>query len=253
MNIKFLFFLIFLFLLPLFLACSEKADSVLEPKDCPETRTVTEIVHVPIVPEKPFGFRPDFTIVVGVHDTGQDAYESLQEGNFRVSNWSAEALTNPHFPMSQERRVVNAVVVSLLELGFTEDDFVSMDMIISKGKELGLLLMTPEMAVAAREQFIAQPDYSTGDRLGEFFVAMEGINLFNDGVRKIFSIVRDDEYPHQDTEFGFWLISNNIENAGQPRLFNSEKENDFGGRFVWVLPDEINLDVLDFFEEQKEE
>lgn len=251
MNTKFCFILIFL--LPIFIACSEKADSVLEPKDCPETRTLTEIVHVPVIPEKPFGFRPDFTIVVGVHDTAQDLYESLQEGNFRISNWSVEALTNPHFPMSQERRVINIAVVSLLELGFTEDDFVSMDVIIGKGKELGLLPMTPEMAAAAREQFISQPDWSTGDRLGEFFVAMEGINLFNDGVRKIFSIVRDDKYPHQDTGLGFWLISNNIENAGQPRLFNSERENDFGGRFAWILPDEINLDVLELSEEQKEE
>lgn len=232
-----------------FLSCGVGLD---DPVDSEVPDTKPEIVRVPIVLEAPdpYGFRPDFSIVTGIHQTGEEAYRSLTANKFRVSVWSSQALLNPDFPMSGEREVYHAVVLSLLEMGFSENERVSLKEVLEKIREIGLLPLTPEQVVSLREQFVAQPDYTTGDRLGEFFVAMEPMDFFEDGELKIFSIHRDDEFPHPGTDVGLWLISNNIEDGGVPRLFDplDLEDDDLGGRFVCIVPSDLNLDILDLGE-----
>ena len=250
MNIQIKITVCLLFLIScVFLSCEADLDDPMS-SECPGP--MTEIVQVPIVLEapEPDGFRPDFSIVTGIHQTGEEAYHSLTANKFRVSVWSSQALLNPDFPMSGEREVYYAVVLSLLEMGFSENELISFRDVFEKIREIGLLPLTPEQATSLREQFVAQPDYTTGDRLGEFFVAMEPMDLFEDGELKIFSIHRDDEFPHPSTDVGLWLISNDIEDGDAPRLFDplDLEEDDLGGRFVCIVPSELNLDILELGE-----
>ena len=226
-----------------FLSCVEESDGP----------TVRErVIYVDVSSEKRGEgfFRPDFSITTGVHRTGEEAYRSLTANKFRVSVWSSQALLNLDFPMSGEREVYYAVVLSLLEMGFSENQWVSLRHVLERIRVMGLLPLTPEQAVSLREQFVAQPDYTTGDRLGEFFVAMEPMDLFADGELKIFSIHRDDEFPHPDTNVGLWLVSNNIEDGDVPRLFDplDPEGNDLDGRFVCIVPPDLNLDILELEE-----
>ena len=233
-----------LFIPLFFLACGEE-----ESTDPVSSVSGTSIIGVPGVSEDlgQDGFRPDFSIVIGIHRTGEEAHRSLELNRFRISRWSSEALLNPDFPMLGEREVFHVVVISLLEMGFSENELVSLDDVLERVEEMGLLLLTPEQAVSVREQFIAQPDYTTGERLGEFFVAMKPMNLFVDGMLKIFSIHRDDEFPHPDINVGLWLVCNDVEDVDGLRLFNpSDPEgDDLGGRFVCIVPPELNLDILE--------
>lgn len=254
MNIQAKVTVCLLFLIScVFLSCGDLSENPMS-SECPDS--VTKIVQVPIVLEAPDpdGFRPDFSIVTGIHRTGEEVYRSLTANKFRVSVWSSQALLSPDFLMSGERAVYYAVVLSLLEMGFSENELVSLRDVLEKIREIGLLPLTPEQAVSLREQFVAQPDYTTGDRLGEFFVAMEPMDLFADGNLKIFSIHRDDEFPHPGTDVGLWLISNDIEDGGVPRLFNplDLEDDDLGGRFVCIVPPELNLDILELGERNQE-
>ena len=234
------------------LSCGEEEDATLRPVE--KTRIVYVSRPVIIREQKQSGFRPDFSIVIGIHRTGADAHKSLEMSKFRISRWSSEALLNLDFPMSGKREVFHAVTISLLEMGFLEDELVSLETVLKKIREIGLLPLTPEQAISLREQFITQPDYSTGKRLGEFFVAMEPMDLFADGAQKIFSIHRDDLFPHPDINVGLWLIANNIENENGPRLFNplDPEGVDLGGRFVCSVPPELNLDILELEAEAQE-
>ena len=239
-----------------FFSCSEEGSDnnpISEP-----VRTDTPITKVSTItteeePEQN-GFRPDFSIVTGVHKTGEEAHQSLDVSKFRISKWSSEALLNPDFPMSGKRETFHVVILSLLEMGFLENELVSLETVLEKVEKMDLVPLTPEQAIATREQFIAQPDYTTGERLGEFFIAMEPMNLFADGLRKIFSIHRDDEFPHPDTNVGLWLISNNIEDVNGPRLFDplDPEGVDLGGRFACIVPPELNLDSIDLEENNQE-
>ena len=222
---------------------SEQEPEVIHEKEIvyvPETRYITETKL------EPRGFWPDFSIVTGIYQTGKEAHQSLEVNKFRISKWSSEALLNPDFPMSRQPEVFHVVVISLREIGFLKNDLVSLREVLEKINQIGLLPLTPEQAVSTREQFIAQPDYTTRERLGEFFVAMEPMNLFADGELKIFSIHRDDEFPHPDTNVGLWLISNNINDGDRPRFFNpQDQKNDLGGRFACIVPPELNLGILE--------
>ena len=159
-----------------------------------------------------------------------------------MSKWSTQALAHQNFPVEEEERQVDVIVMSLLEMGFLQDELVSLDTIIKRAKKLGYEVCTPELAAQLRLQYIDQPDWSTGDRLGQFFVATEAIDLYADGVPKIFSIIRDDKFPHKETGIGLWLISNNVVDAADPghraRLFNPADQNDvdLGGRFAFIIP-----------------
>lgn len=187
-----------------------------------------------------FAFVADFNVTLGTYPTGADLLDNLIAEKFRVSEWSAQALNNPDFPVAEDRTTVNVVVISLLEMGFGEDDLVSLKTILDRGKEFGLEPCSPEVGPQLRLQFIAQPDYSMGGRFGEFFFAMEPLTLFDDGSEKIFNIVRDDEYPHEETDIGLWLLSNNVADTdtGQDRLFDplDPEGYDLGGRFAFILP-----------------
>ena len=184
----------------------------------------------------------DFTVTLGTHEDGEALLDSLTKDHFRVSKWSMQALTHPDFPVEEEERQVDVIVMSLLEMGFLQDELVSLDTIIKRAKKLGFEVCTPELGAQLRLQYTDQPDWSTGDRLGQFFVASEAIDLYDDGVPKIFSIIRDDEFPHKETGIGLWLISNNVVDAADPdhraRLFNPADQNDvdLGGRFAFIIP-----------------
>jgi len=184
----------------------------------------------------------DFTVTLGTHEDGEALLDALTKNHFRVSKWSIQALTHRDFPVEAEERQVDVIVVSLLEMGFLQDELVSLDTIIKRAKKLGFDVCTPELAVQLRLQYTDQPDWSTGDRLGQFFVVSEAIDLYADGVPKIFSIIRDDEFPHKETGIGLWLISNNVVDAADPahraRLFNPADQNgdDLGGRFAFMIP-----------------
>ena len=184
----------------------------------------------------------NFTVTLGTHEDGEALFDSLTKNHFRVSKWSMQALTHRNFPVEEAEQEVDVIVMSLLEMGFLEDELVSLDMIIKRAKKLGFEVCTPELAAQLRLQYTDQPDWSTGDRLGQFFVATEAIDLYADGLRKIFSVIRDDEFPHKETGIGLWLISNNVVDAADPghraRLFNPADQNDadLGGRFAFIIP-----------------
>ena len=219
-----------------------------------ETETATETVSDPVIMDQDIvenmeeenvmeeEIDADFTVTLGTHEDGEALLDSLTENHFRVSKWSMQALTHRDFPVEAEERQVDVIVMSLLEMGFLQDELVSLDTIIKRAKKLGFDVCTPELAVQLRLQYIDQPDWSTGDRLGQFFVASEAIDLYADGVPKIFSIIRDDEFPHKETGIGLWLISNNVVDAADPahraRLFNPADQNsdDLGGRFAFMIP-----------------
>ena len=222
-----------------------------------ETETATETVPNPVITETVSDpvimdqdivenmeeeIDADFTVTLGTHEDGEALLDSLTKNHFRVSKWSMQALTHRDFPVEEEEQQVAVIVMSLLEMGFLQDELVSLDTIIKRAKKLGFGVCTPELAAQLRLQYIDQPDWSTGDRLGQFFVATEAIDLYADGVPKIFSIIRDDEFPHEETGIGLWLISNNVVDAADPahraRLFNPADQNgdDLGGRFAFMIP-----------------
>ena len=81
----------------------------------------------------------------------------------------------------------------------------------------------------------------TGARLGEFFVASEPFVLTREGLPKIFSVVRDDNFSQFETGIGLWLIANGTLDVGDAenpnRLFNASDPDglDHGGRFAFVI------------------
>lgn len=187
-------------------------------------------------------FKADFTVTLGTHRTGSDLIESLFEEKCLVSRWSVRILDNADFPVVAAETTVDIVVVSLLEMGFAADKFVTLETIYDRAKELGLETCPVETAAQLRLQFLNQPDYKTGDRLSEFFVASEPFVLMREGIPQIFSVVRDDRYPHNETGVGLWLIANNTAHVGDweltDRLFSPSdiKDIDHEGRFAFVIP-----------------
>ena len=189
------------------------------------------------------GFTADFTITLGTWTSGADLLDALIQEKCMVSLWSTQALGNPDFPVVAEEVTVNIVVVSMLELGFAEDELATLDTIYDRAKQMGLETCPIETAAQLRLQFLDQPDWTTGKRLGEFFVASEPFILTREGLPKIFSVVRDDRYPYPKTDIGLWLIANGTIEAGDAelpgRLFNASDPPDgpdHGGRFAFVIP-----------------
>ena len=188
-------------------------------------------------------FTADFTITLGTHRTGADLLAALIEEKCMVSIWSTQALENPDFPVVTEKITVDIVVISMLELGFAEGDRATLYAIYDRAKQMGLETCPVGTAAQLRLQFLNQPDWTTGEQLGEFFVASEPFVLTRDGFPKIFSVVRDDRYPHPETDIGLWLIANGTVEAGDEelpgRLFNASdlpEGIDHGGRFAFVIP-----------------
>ena len=107
---------------------------------------------------------------------------------------------------------------------------------------MGLETCPVETAAQLRLQFLEQPDYTTEARLGAFFVASEPFVLTREGLPKIFSVARDDKYPHSETGIGLWLIANGTANVGDvenpDRLFNASAPEgvEHGGRFAFIIP-----------------
>ena len=138
---------------------------------------------------------------------------------------------------------VDIVVVSMLELGFAEGELASVATIYERARQMGLETCPAETAVQLRLQFRDQPDWTTGDRLSEFFVASEPLVLTREGLPKIFSVVADDRYSHPDTGVSLWLIANGTVDASSEaedpgRLFSASdpEELDLRGRFAFVIP-----------------
>ena len=187
-------------------------------------------------------FAADFTLTLGTHRSGADLLDTLIEEKCKVSAWSILALKNPDFPVAAAELTVDIVVVSLLEMGFAEDALVPFSAIYARAKQMGLETCPVETAAQLRLQFLDQPDWTTGERLSEFLVASEPFVLTPDGFPKIFSVVRDDKYPHRETGIGLWLISSgttDAEDDEQPdRVFNASdlKGVDHEGRFAFVIP-----------------
>ena len=188
------------------------------------------------------GFAADFTITLGTHRSGADLLDTLIEEKCRVSLWSTQALENPDFPVAAAEITVDIVVVSMLELGFAESERATLDTIYGRAKQMGLETCPVEIAAQLRLRFLDQPDWRIGERLGEFFVGSEPFVLTREGLPKIFSVVRDDRFPHLETGIGLWLISNGTVEAGDEerpgRLFNASdpEGRDHGGRFAFVIP-----------------
>ena len=185
-------------------------------------------------------FTADFSITLGTHTSGVSLLVALLEGQCEVSQWSRQALGNPSFPVVAAETTVDIVVVSMLELGFAADEFATIDAIYARAKQMGFEACPVETAPQLRLQFLDQPNWSTGARLGSFFVASEPFVLTHEGFPKIFSVLRDDDFPHPETGIGLWLILNGTldsETEGHPgRLFNASDSNDHDGRFAFVLP-----------------
>ena len=187
------------------------------------------------------GFVADFTIILGTHRSGADLLQTLLEEKCRLSLWSAQALENPDFPVVAAEITVDIVVVSMQEMGFAEDEFATLETIYDRAKQMGLETCPVETAAQLRLQFLDQPDWRTGKLLGDFFVGSEPFILTPDGFPKIFSVARDDRYPHRDTGIGLWLVSNGTVEAGDAErpaiLFNASDPVGFEheARFAFVI------------------
>ena len=188
------------------------------------------------------GFVADFTITLGTHRSGADLLDTLTEKKCRVSLWSTQALENPDFPVVAAEITVDIVIVSMLEMGFAEGELATLDTIYDRAKQMGLETCPLETAAQLRLQFLKQPDWTTEERLGVFFVGSEPFVLTREGLPKIFSVLRDDRYPHLETGIGLWLISNGTVDVGKGeplgRLFDASDlgGRDHGGRFAFVIP-----------------
>ena len=188
-------------------------------------------------------FTADFSITLGTHGSGVSLLVALLEGECEVSQWSRQALGNPSFPVVAAETTVDIVVVSMLEMGFAEGELATLDTIYKRAKQIGLEICPVETAAQLRLQFRDQPDWTNGGRLGDFFVASEPFVLTRENFPKIFSVVRDDKYPHPETGIGLWLIANGTVEVGDielpDRLFNASdplEGPDHGGRFAFVIP-----------------
>ena len=186
-------------------------------------------------------FTADLTITLGTHRSGADLLEALLEEKCGVSLWSRQALGNQDFPVVAEEITVDIVVVSMLEMGFTESELATLDTIYDRAKQMGLETCPVETAPQLRLQFLDQPDYTIEARLGAFFVASEPFVLTREGLPKIFSVARDDKYSHPETGIGLWLIANGTINVGDERpdrLFNASAPEgvEHGGRFAFIIP-----------------
>ncbi len=207
--------------------------------------------------EEPKGFRSDFT-VINWYDDKADLLENLENKRIRISNWSREIFKNDVIQFEGQRDVHHIVVVSMLELGFLENELAGYSTIVERAKKQGLVTMNLETALSLREQFLAQPDYSTGHRLGQFFAAIHNPPIVGEDLFLVIpSLVRDDNFPDPLTGVGLWLIMNAIifEN-GEERLFDPLDADgvDAGGRFAFAVPDEVNLDLIEMMEmEQRHE
>ncbi len=141
-----------------------------------------------------------------------------------------------------EKLTVDIVVVSMLEMGFAEGELATLDTIYDRAKQMGLETCPVETAVQLRLQLLDQPDWATGERLSDFFVASEPFVLTREGLPKIFSVVRDDRHRHPETGISLWLIANGTLNPADEehpdRLFNASdpERRDLGGRFAFVIP-----------------
>ena len=187
-------------------------------------------------------FTADFTITLGTHSSGAALLGALIKEKCQISLWSMQALGNPDFPVVPEETTVDIVVVSMLDLGFAEGKLATLGIIYDRAKQMGLEVCPVETAPQLRLQFLDQPHWATGERLGSFFVASEPFVLTDDGFPKIFSVVRDDKFPHHETGVGLWLISNGTIGPGDGkhpgRLFDASDPEGFdhGGRFAFVIP-----------------
>ena len=187
------------------------------------------------------GFVADFTITLGTHRSGADLLDTLIKEKCRVSLWSTQALENPDFPVTAAEITVDIVVVSMLEMGFAEGEHATLDTIYDRAKQMGLETCPVETAAQLRLQFLDQPDWTIEERLGVFFVGSEPFVLTREGLPKIFSVLRDDRYPHLETGIGLWLIANGTADTGGEslgRLFDASdlSGRDHGGRFAFVIP-----------------
>ena len=185
------------------------------------------------------GFAADFTITLGTHRSGADLLDTLIERKCRVSVWSRQALENPDFPVATEEIAIDIVVVSMLEMGFAEGEFATLDTIYDRAKQMGLGTCPVETAVQLRLQFRDQPDWTTGARLSDFFVASEPFALTREGLPKIFSVAADARYPHPETGISLWLVSNgtvDVTDEEHPdRLFKASDPEEID-RFAFVIP-----------------
>ena len=164
--------------------------------------------HEVIAPPMP-RFAPDFAVKIGVRESGHDLFSLLDEGGYLMGELAQQTLLHPDFPVLEERGVVRVAVISLLEMGFGIDELVTIDIILRRGEEIGLEVCPPELAAELRLKFNNQPEFSTGNRLGEFFVAHEPISLNEYGVPVIFIVARFDPPPLPNTlpEKGLWLYA----------------------------------------------
>ena len=189
-------------------------------------------------------FRPDFTIVT-VHKTVESVFRGLHERNITVSGWTEEAISD-HLILNRKRETYHIVVLAMSELGFSEDESVSYNAILKGADAIGLKPMTFEVALALREQFLNQPDHSTGDRLSEFIVAIDPLIVgVENSIPKAPVLTRDDRYPDPTTGIGLWILLLELRTGEYDRLFNPDTPFSFGGRFAFLVPDNLNLDLLE--------
>ena len=134
---------------------------------------------------------------------------------------------------------MDIVVVSMPEMGFAEGELATLDTIYDRAKEMGLETCPVETAAQLRLQFRDQPDWTTEERLGTFFVASEPFVLTREGSPKIFSVAADARYPHPETGIGLWLVSNGTVDATDEkhpdRLFKASYPEEID-RFAFVIP-----------------
>ena len=142
-----------------FSSCAEKDDILLEE---PEEKTVQAIIEEPL-PSEPSWADGIVTITTGRYQTKDGLVQAIQQKKyFRVLRDARLGIHRMDVPMSKRKKTVDITVVTLEEAGFS-GEWVTLEEILVRFRQLGYRPLTIEEALELRLQFEDQPDMSNTD------------------------------------------------------------------------------------------
>ena len=178
------------------------------------------------------------TVTTGKYKQGSNLSAKLQTTpGVVVSRLSQRVLEN--MTMDGEVITYQGIVIRLEDMGFT-GPVVTYEEIMQWGLDNGFGLAPKHLAPYIRLQFKNQPNWDTGNPLGEFFVVSKPITLklkteeITEFRKVIFSVLRDDAYPAPDSGKGLHLIANGVANDRKFRP-NNPGPYDYNNHFLFLL------------------
>ena len=152
------------------------------------------------------------TIKLGDFQNADSVRNNLKQAGIKVSIWADDILGR--ISLATENRDIDITIVSVAELGFANG--VEYRDICARAKELGLELCPAEVGFQLLLRYMDQSELN-----GKWFIAMEPITDL-DGVRRLFSVERDDDGP--------WFYGLCSEGGHPDRFYYSDDQ------FVFALP-----------------